>query len=62
MEILTDSEVNRVAWREIINGARSFIEDWIDEEGEFTEADGDRIFDRALDIVKEMEKHEEWIG
>lgn len=51
---LSDDEINHVAWSQLLDGAESFAEDWIDEEGEFTEEEADRIFDRMFEILDEL--------
>lgn len=55
MMILSDNEVTQIAWHELLNGAASWVEDWIDEDGEFTEEDAERVFDeqrRILDLLR----------
>ncbi len=51
VQILSDSEVSRAAWQLIVEGAESYWEDWIDEDGNFTDEDADRVYERAGDYI-----------
>lgn len=54
MIFLSDEEVDKIAWREVLTGAESSAEDWIDEDGEFSYEDGDRIFERQMEIIRTL--------
>lgn len=43
--ILSDREVFERAWDQLLYDAESMWEDWIDEDGEFTEEDFRRVLD-----------------
>jgi hypothetical protein len=52
VRILSDRDVLTAAFDDFINGAESYAEDWIDEEGDFTDEDADRVFDAQMLYVK----------
>jgi len=52
---LTDSEIEEIAYAEIFQSARSMIEDWIDEEGEYSREDFLKIRAKALFLIRELE-------
>lgn len=56
MMVLSEVEVSQIAWRELLSGAESMAEDWLDEDGEFTEEDGDRIFQRMMSFIIQLQK------
>jgi len=43
--ILSDREVFERAWDQLLYDAEAMWEDWIDEDGEFTEEDFQRVLD-----------------
>lgn len=49
-----DATVDLEAWKLVLSGAESHVEDAIDEDGQFDEATYDQILDRAMDIIKEL--------
>lgn len=51
VEILSEREVMAIAWDEVLEGAQSYMDDWIDEEGDFTEEDLQRVIDAAQRII-----------
>jgi len=38
---MTEQEIEAAAWRELLAGAESALDDWIDEEGEYADLDVD---------------------
>jgi hypothetical protein len=52
--MLSDDEVTQIAYEEIFKGAESILEDWIDESGDYSEEDFDRIFARSFELLKEL--------
>ena len=36
---MTEQEIKAAAWRELLAGAESALDDWIDEEGEYADLD-----------------------
>lgn len=54
MMLLSDNDVTAIAWKILLNGAESMAEDWIDEEGEFTDEDGDRIFQKQFEFISKL--------
>lgn len=52
--MLSDEEVTQIAYRTLLTGAESYAEDWIDEEGEYSEEDGDRIFNKLFQLLGEL--------
>lgn len=53
---LTDAEVTALAYEQIFNSAESVLEDWIDEEGEYSHKDYQKIFDRSFELLDELRK------
>lgn len=54
MMILSDNEVVTAAWGKLLSGAESVAEDWIDEDGEFTEEDGERVFQMQFQLLRQL--------
>lgn len=55
-EPLTDEEITQEAWRQVLAGAQSSHENWIDEDGEYTESDFRKIYKKGFDIIRELEQ------
>jgi hypothetical protein len=47
---MTTEEIVAQAWREIILGAQSYRDDWIDEEGEYGEQEAKEIVE-SMDVI-----------
>ena len=55
-EPLTDEEITEAAYHEIFNGARSMLEDWIDEEGVYSREEYRKIFNRGFKLLRQLEE------
>ncbi len=51
---LTDQEITRAAYEQIIEGAQSMLDDWIDEEGEYSREDYFKIRKRASWLLSQL--------
>lgn len=51
---LTDDEITEIAYEQIFESAESLLQDWIDEEGEFSREDYFKIRARAFDLLKQL--------
>lgn len=49
---LSKEEIERMAWAQVLNGAESSCEDAINEDYNLSEADFERICDRAAKIIE----------
>ena len=49
-----DVDIDAEAWRLLLAGAESHVEDAIDEDGDFAEADYDRITARAMELINQL--------
>lgn len=47
---MTSEEIVKQAWRELIVGAQSYRDDWLDEEGEYTEQEAEDIV-ASMDVI-----------
>lgn len=52
----SDEQVEREAWRMLLNGAESHWEDDIDEGGKYPEDVYEKILDRCGDLIKRLRK------
>lgn len=50
---MTEEEINKAAWSELLTGARSALDDWIDEEGEYGD-DWQAVYARQGEILAEL--------
>ncbi len=48
-------DIDTEAWRQIITMARSKLDDWIDEDGTYSDAEYDAIYNRARNILNSLE-------
>lgn len=51
---MTDDEIELEAYAQIFSGAESILEDWINESGDFTDEDFDKIYAKAFELLKEL--------
>jgi hypothetical protein len=51
---LTETEVRALAYEQIFNSAESVLEDWLDEDGEYSHKDYQRIFDKSFELLNEL--------
>ena len=54
LAMLSDDEITDIAYEQLLRGAESYAEDWMDEDGQYTEQDGDKIFDRMFELLREL--------
>lgn len=47
-------DVDREAWKLVLEGAESHLDDVIDETGEYSPEDWDRVTDRAVELTREL--------
>ena len=52
--MLSDEEITDIAYETLLNGAESYAEDWMDEEGEYSSEDADKIFERMFQLLEEL--------
>jgi hypothetical protein len=52
--MLSDEQITEEAYDILFKGAESYAEDWIDEEGEYSEEDADKIFTRMFQLLNEL--------
>ena len=57
--VLSDNEIQRIAWRLVLDGAESYAEDWFDEEGEFDSDDETAIIDTMFRIIDYLRENTE---
>ncbi len=55
-ESLTDEEITQLAYEEIFNSAQSMLEDWIDEDGQYSPEDFEKIYSRSFELLKELKE------
>jgi hypothetical protein len=53
---MTETEMVEAALKEIFVGAESYLEDWIDEEGEYTEEEFEKIRKLAWDLLDTIQQ------
>jgi hypothetical protein len=53
---LTNAQIDEIAYQEIFQAARSMLDFWIDEEGEYSEEDFEKIRKRCAQLVDELEQ------
>jgi hypothetical protein len=51
---LTDNQVTEIAYREIFDSAESMLEDWMDEDGQYSEEDFERIFEKSFELLNKL--------
>ena len=52
--MLSDEQITEEAYENLFRGAESYAEDWMDEMGDYTEEDADKIFERMFELLKEL--------
>jgi hypothetical protein len=55
-EVLTDEEISIIAYEKIFQSARSLIEDWIDEDGDYSQEDFVKILKKCFELIRELEE------
>lgn len=51
---MIDTQITSIAYRLLFDGAESHFEDWIDEEGEFSREDYEKIFKRGFELLAQL--------
>jgi hypothetical protein len=54
MSLVTPEEITDEAYDILFRGAESYAEDWMDEDGEYSEEDADKIFERMFELLREL--------
>lgn len=54
---MTEEEIIRAAWRELLSGAESALDDWVDEEGEYG-AYADKVYNRQRALLADLKRQE----
>jgi hypothetical protein len=52
---VTEEEITQAAWKELLSGAESALDDWVDEEGQYGD-DYMKIFQRQRDLLRELKQ------
>lgn len=52
MMLMSLNEIRRASWNILMDVAESSVEDWIDEDGDFTEEDADRIYQQMMLYIR----------
>lgn len=53
---MSEEEIIKAAWRELLSGAESALDDWIDEEGEYG-AYADKVYNRQRALLADLKRH-----
>lgn len=56
---MPEIDVEREAWTLILNGAESYVEDAVDEDGSFTADEFEEITSRAMEVIKGLRKEKD---
>lgn len=51
---MTPEQIESRAYELIFNGAESHMEDWIDEEGEYSREDYEQIFKKSFELLDQL--------
>src|SRR5690606_34146939 len=52
MMLMSLNEIRRASWNILMDVAESSVENWIDEDGDFTEEDADRIYQQMMLYIR----------
>lgn len=52
--MLTPDDVEFLAYKEIFDSAESMLEDWIDEEGKYSEEEFEEIFNKSFELLHKL--------
>lgn len=52
--MLSDEQITEEAYDILFKGAESYAEDWMDEDGEYSQEDADKIFTRMFELLNEL--------
>lgn len=52
---MNNAEIRQAAWEILLSGAESYLEDWIDEEGEYGK-DYEAIFKEAFELLHGLQE------
>ncbi len=52
--MLTPEQIDSIAYELLFNGAESYMEDWLDEDGEYSREDYERIFSRSFELLNQL--------
>lgn len=53
---MTEEEIIKAAWRELLAGAEGALDGWIDEEGEYG-AYADKVYNRQRTLLADLKRH-----
>lgn len=53
---MTPEQIESAAYELIFNGAESYMEDWIDEGGDYSREDYEKIFAKSFELLRELRK------